>query len=439
MKQIFLAVGIVALIAATAIAVRGRPISVEITAPAVRDVRQYVVEDGKTRLAQIYVVDMPVSGTVQRISLEVGDTVEKGQRIATIDAYALKQRIRELESLIERTRASVIGVDISKPKDEDIESALIHVKEMRDGLAIAKQIRVSLAIQKEDAKKAFKRAAALIDDNVVSRSFYDTAEAKYKSLLEDVRRAQLEEQAAQKALDVAELAHRRIADSVDDNEYLRTEHEAQIEAFQAQLAVLNNDLKKTEVTAPVSGPILEKYVEARRVLPAGSPLLRIGDLDSIEIECDVLSEEVARVKEGNSVEISGKALMGATALGHVTRIYPSGFMKISALGVEQQRVRTLIEFDNTALRLRPGTSVDLSIVTAESTGALAVPERAAFRREGAWYVFVVDGGTAHLRPVTIGLRNDDWAEILSGLEANEVIIASPKNELEEGARVAPVD
>ena len=285
----------------------------------------------------------------------------------------------------------------------------------------------------------FERAAALIGDNVVSQSFYDEADTRYKSLAEDVLRARLEEQSAQKALDVAELAHRRLTASIDDNEYLRTEHEAQIEAYAAQVAVLKNDVGKTKVKAPVSGPVLEKHVEDRRVLAAGSPLLRIGDLDSIEIECDVLSEEVARVKEGDPVEISGKALMGATAMGRVKRIYPAGFMKISALGVEQQRVRTLIEFDNSALGLRPGTSVDLRIVTAESRGALAVPERAAFRREGAWYVFAVDGNAARLQEVEIGLRNDDWAEILSGLGADDTIIADPKNELEDGARVKPLE
>ena len=439
MKKALWAVGAIAVVAASVVAMRGRALPVEMTAPVTMGVRQYIQEDGKTRLAHIYLVDMPVSGTVQRLSLEVGDIVQKGELIATIDAYALKQRIRELESLIVRTRASVTGVDVAKPKDEDIESALIHVREKRDGLAIARQIRVSLAIQTDDAKKAFERAAALIGDNVVSQSYYDEADTRYKSLAEDVLRARLEEQSAQKALDVAELAHRRLTASIDDNEYLRTEHEAQIEAYAAQVAVLKNDLGKTKVKAPVSGPVLEKHVEDRRVLAAGSPLLRIGDLDSIEIECDVLSEEVARVKEGDPVEISGKALMGATAMGRVKRIYPAGFMKISALGVEQQRVRTLIEFDNSALGLRPGTSVDLRIVTAESRGALAVPERAAFRREGAWYVFAVDGNVARLQQVEIGLRNDDWAEILSGLGADDTIIADPKNELEDGARVKPLE
>ncbi|MDP7638372.1 MAG: efflux RND transporter periplasmic adaptor subunit [Candidatus Hydrogenedentes bacterium] len=439
MKGILLAVGAVVIIAVSVVALRGQAIPVEIVAPVIMDVRQYIVEDGKTSLAHVYVVDMPVSGTVQRLGLEVGDTVEKGEVVAAIDTYALKQRIRELQSLIERTRASVTGVDMAKPKDEDIESALIHVTEMRDGLAIAKRVHASLAIQLDDAKKDFDRAVALVDDKVVSQSFYDEAETKFKTLSEDVRRGELQEQAAQKALNVAELAHRRLTASVDDNEYRRAEHEAQIEAFGAQVAVLKNDLGKTNVEAPVSGPVLEKYVEDRRVLAAGSPLLRIGDLDSIEIECDVLSEEVSRVKEGDPVEIAGKVLMGATAMGRVKRIYPSGFMKVSALGVEQQRVRTLIEFDNSALGLRPGTSVDLSIVTAQSPGALAVPERAAFRREGAWHVFAVDGDVARLQPVEIGLKNNDWAEIVGGLDSGDTIIADPKNELEDGARVTPLE
>ena len=204
----------------------------------------------------------------------------------------------------------------------------------------------------------------------------------------------------------------------------------------ARLATLNDDLKKANVLAPVNGPVLEKYIEDQRVLRAGEPILRLGDMNSIEIECDVLSEEIAPMQVGNSVEVMGKALKGQDLLGVVKRIYPAGYMKISALGVEQQRVRTIIDFDNTQVGLRPGTSVDVRIITAKSEGALAVPDRALFRNEGEWALFIVEDGVARLINVEVGLRNDDWAEIKSGIDEGAVIVSELKNDLVDGIKVS---
>jgi HlyD family secretion protein len=437
MKRAIWALVIIAGVAAVAgVALYGAAVPVEITRPAAMTVREYIIEDGKTRLGTEYIVDMPVNGTVERIELEVGDVVAKGRPIARIDPYPLKQRVRELEALIEQARARIAGVDVQKPKEEDIESARVRVNEAKDSVEIARKVRASLEVNFEDAKREHERSKALVEQGIVSRSQYDQARARFQALEVDVNRAKLEEDAALKNLRVAELTYQRISQSIGDNEYLRDEYKAEIDRLQAQLALLKSDLDKTVVLAPVAGPVLEKYVEDRRVLAAGAPLLRIGDMDTIEIECDVLSEEIARVRAGCPVEISGKALGGKTIPGEVRRIHPSGFMKISSLGVEQQRVKTIIAFDNAGAGLRPGTSVDVSIITAESKDALAIPERAAFRRQGQWHVFVVEDGRARLRPITVGLRNDDWAEVLDGLTPETTIVAHPKNELEDGVRVA---
>lgn len=437
MKRAIWALVIVAVVAAvTGVALYGSAVPVEVTRPVTTTVREYILEDGKTRLGTEYIVDMPVNGTVERIQLEVGDVVAKGRPVAHIDPYPIKQRIREIEALIEQTRARIVGVDVQKPKEEDIESARVRVNEAKDSVEIARKVRASLEVNFQDAKREYERSKALVEQGIVSRAQYDQAQARFQALDVDVNRAKLEEEAALKSLRVAELTYQRISQSIGDNEYLRDEYKAEIDRLQAQLALLKSDLEKTVVLAPVSGPVLEKYVEDRRVLAAGAPLLRIGDMDTIEIECDVLSEEISRVRVGCPVEISGKALGGKTIPGEVRRIYPSGFMKISSLGVEQQRVKTIIAFDNSEVALRPGTSVDVSIITAESRDTWAIPERAAFRREGRWHVFVVENGRAKLTPISVGLRNEDWAEVLDGLTPDTVIVAQPKNELEDGVRVS---
>lgn len=415
------------------------PLMVEMTEVTRQTVYEYVIEDAKTRLDSEYIIDMPVAGTLKRISLEVGDEVEVGQIIAYIDPLPLEQEIRQVEALIKQQGALMTGVDIDKPKDEDIASAELKVKEMSDALSIAKKSRDVLKINRDEALKGFERAKGLLEAGATSESSFDEAELRYKGLEEDLKKTKLQEDAAGKALEQAQIALKRLTGSIDDNEYVRDSFTAEIDGLNARLKLLSEDLLKTKIMSPVSGPVLEKYIEDQRVLRAGEPILRLGDMHSIEIECDVLSEEVTPMRVGNTVEIMGKSVKGRELKGQVERIYPSGFMKISALGVEQQRIRTIIAFDNTEVNLRPGTAVDVRVITAEAPEALTVPDRALFRNEGNWSLFVVDGDTARLINVDVGLRNDDWAEIKSGLDANATIISELKNDLIDGVIVARLE
>lgn len=403
-----------------------------------RDVAQRLSEDAVTRLADEFVVDMPVSGTLTRLEWEVGDHVKKGGVIAQVEPFELQQGVREIEAAIRQLEAQLEGVDIAKPKEEDIETAELRVREARDAEAIAKRELTIATVDYEEAEKKYRRAQELLRQNAVSQSFYDEAERAYKSLQENIERAKLGVEASQKAREIAEIALRRLTESIDDNEYMREAYHAEIEGLKSRLQVMKRDLDKTEIRSPVSGPVLELYVEDQRVLAAGSPILRVGDMDSVEIECDVLSEEVSAVKPGQKVEISGKALQGRVVHGRVERIHPSGFKKLSALGIEQQRVRVIISFDPSDTELRPGTSVDVTIITDEQQNVLAVPERSTFKNEGQWSVFVVEGGKARLRPVELGLKNDEWAEVKEGLEQGDLIITEPSNSIADGMRVKPI-
>ena len=245
-------------------------------------------------------------------------------------------------------------------------------------------------------------------------------------------------QVAEKNQERAQLSLRELVGSMDDNEYLRDVQQAEIQRLESELEILRGDLSKTEIRAPVDSVVLEKYIEDSRVLQPGTPLMRLGDLTTIEIESDILSEEVTRIAVGDPVEISGKALGNRALTGEVSRIYPSWFKKISALGIEQQRVKILVGFDNGEVHLRPGTSVDIRVITERHENAVAVPERATFKLDDGWAVFRVNSGRAKLAPVTIGLKNDEWAEIVEGLAPGDVIITERKNELGDGVRIDPV-
>ena len=261
MKRVLIIIAVVAVVGAGGmVAFMGGAIPVEMMEAAPITVREFVTDDAKTRLADEYIIDMPVSGTLKRMEVEVGDQVEKGQVVAHIDPYDLKQEIRKIEAHIAQKKAEVAGVDVAKPKPEDIESAKLHVTEKADLLEIASKTRAVIEINYDEAERSYNRAKGLLETGAASESFFDEADRRYKSLIEDRARVKLEESAATKALAQAEIARERLVNSIDDNEYLRDSIEAEIDMLKVQLAMLHDDLKKTEVRAPVSGPVFEKFV-----------------------------------------------------------------------------------------------------------------------------------------------------------------------------------
>jgi HlyD family secretion protein len=355
--------------------------------------------------------------------------------LAELDSFDLEHQIKAAEFLIQQSQAQIDGLASGKPKQEDTATASVRVKEMADMLQMAEKEQRIAGIDSEQARREYERVKKLVEEGVATQSMLDSAERNHNGLLEQVERTQLAVAAARKNVEIAQLASSRVASSMDDNEYMRQVYGAEIQRLDAQLAILRSDLKKAVICAPVAGPVLEKYIENTRVLVAGTPIVKLGDLGTMEIESDLLSEEVVAVKPGNAVELIGKALGEQAPMGKVDRIYPSAFQKISSLGIEQQRVKTIISFDNSALQLRAGTRLDVRIITNETPDAITVPERAVFRRDGAWHVFVVSGGKAQLRVVELGLKNDTWAAITSGLDLEDDIILEPKNDLEPGSRV----
>ncbi len=411
------------------------PLPVEMTDVTKRTVREFIAEDAKTRLDDEFIIAMPISGTLLAPDVEIGDDVEAGMCIARVDEFPLEQQIKASEALLAQVQAQISGVDVQKPKEEDLMTGEVRVNEARDNLAIVRKEREIAETNYNEARKELGRIERLFEQGALPQSQLDEATRLHENMKDTVSRLDLTISATEKIVRVAELSSERLTGSVDDNEFMREAYNADIDRINAQLESIRTDLSKAQINSPVDGIVLEKYVEDERVMMSGTPIMKIGDVSSIEIECDILSEEVVDIVKGDTVEITGKALGDQVIMGTVKRVYPSGFMKISALGIEQQRVRTLIEFDNSEIALRPGTSVDVRVITEESADTLAVPERSVFRHNNGWAVFAVDGTQARLTPVELGLKNDDWAEIISGLELDQTIIAEPKNELVDGARI----
>jgi HlyD family secretion protein len=213
---------------------------------------------------------------------------------------------------------------------------------------------------------------------------------------------------------------------------------------QAQLERVEVDEQRSTMTSPVDGVILERIESNERYLPAGTELLKIGDLSQLEVEAEILSQDVVRIKPNAAAEVYGPAIGATPAKATVARIFPGGFTKISSLGVEQQRVKVILRFEPDELaRLRQYQNlgvdfrVRVRVFTANSENTLVVPRSALFRGpDGAWQVFAVRNRRAELQTVKVGLMNDEAAEIAEGLAEGETVVLSPETSLTPGTRVA---
>lgn len=429
--------GLVAAIigAALVVALRPTPLPVELGAAATAPIREFVGEEARTRLRREYLVAMPDHGDLQRIALMVGDRVEAGDVVARVDDFALQRELAAIEALIEQAAAQVAGVDVQKPKPEDLAGAAVRVRESEHAAGIARRELEIATARLEQAARERERAQALREQGILSTADHEAAETAHHAASRQQAAAAQAVQLRESETQLARLAERRLGGSIDDNEYLRLAHEAEIRRLESQREVLRHRIERTLARAPAGGVVLEVFEESARTLPAGAPLLRLGDPADLEIECDVLSDEIAAVRPGNPVELIGPSIPLEHARGTVRRVHPAAFTKRSSLGIEQQRVRVIIDFDNRETGLLPGARLDVRIVTAHKDAALVVPDRAVFREGGTHFVFRVEGGRARRAPVRVGLRNDTHAEILEGIAAGDLVVFEPTPALEDGARV----
>ena len=352
--------------------------------------RVTVDDEGETRLKRRFVVSAPVSGRVLRIESRPGDSVTAGQTLAVIEPAApapLDVRTRTAAEARAQAAASAA------------ERAQADVQ------------RVTVELTQADADAA--RARTLLDTGSGTREAVEQADARVRGLREAIKSAQ----AAVRA--------------------------AEFEQAEAKAALISGtdaaSGRAVTVRAPIAGLVLRRIQESEAVVPVGAPLLEIGNLDDLEIVTDLLSTDAVRVKSGAAVLIERWGGEG-TLMGKVQRIEPAGFMKISALGVEEQRVNVVIDFVDPRER-RPSLGdafrVEVRIVVWEKPDVLLVPTSSLFRTGGDWSAFVAQGNVVVRRTVKIGERNEQSAEVLEGLSAGDKVVAYPGETLKEGTRIQP--
>jgi len=347
-----------------------------------------VDEEGRTRVRDRFVVAAPVAGRVLRIELEPGDSVKAGDVVARMRS--------EAPSLLDaRSRAEAQAA---------LESAHAAVGRAR---ADEQRARATLA----QAERELTRVRNLVAESLSTAQQLEAREADVRTAQEQVNAAGFSARAA----------------------------EADVVRAQARLAPSGPDStgRVVTVSSPVDGVVLKRERESETVVPAGEPLLDVGDPRQLEIVVDLLSVDAVRVKPGARVLVEqwgGDRTLDAK----VRRIEPSGFTKISALGVEEQRVNVILEFTDPAeawKALGDGYRVEARIVTWEAADVVKVPTGALVRSGEQWAVFETRDGRARQLPITLGHQNGQEAEVTSGLEAGTPVILHPGDTISDGVRV----
>ena len=356
-----------------------KPAPVEAAKVVQGPLRSTVSEEGRTRIRQRYVLSSPVAGHLRRVPFKAGDPVFTNQVIAVIDPLTPPLLDARSRTLSEARRATALA-QLEKAKSA-------HFFGKRD----------------------LERSETLHQSNALS------AQA--------LEQAQWKETAAARELAVAESALRQA--------------DAELAVF---FTPVDGAPGPVEVRSPISGRVLRLVEESSRVVASGTPIAELGDPSDLEAVIEVLSRDATGIEVGMKTELEHWG-GGIPLQGRVRLVEPAAFTKVSALGVEEQRVNVIVDVLTPAAQrgqLGDQFRVEGRVVIWETDRTLKAPAGAMFRRGEQWAVFVLDNGAARLRPIRVGRQSGTEAQILEGLREGEEIILYPSDRVQDGARVVRI-
>ena len=376
--------GLALIVAALVIFQLARPKRIEVDSAAVawRALQVTVDESGRTRTVDRYLVVAPVAGRVRRTPLREGQRIRTGTTLATIEPLP------------------------QNPATRDQIKAELDVAQA-DRIAAAAAVTHAQA-QQEQAERELARRRPLLQAGAISNEQFE----QYNQTLETTQAA------------VASAKERERAAS------------AQVSAARSALQAVDYPSTSSivQVRAPASGAVLRITERSERVISAGEPLFEIGDAATLEVVVDVLSSDAVRIRAGMPARLTGWG--GAAVMGIVRSVEPAAFTRVSALGVDEQRVNVIIGFDDECPPgMGDGYRVEASIGVWSTPRALVAPPSAFFRIGERWSVFAIRNGRAQLQHVRIGERSTEAFQILDGLSAGDHVVLFPGDALSDGKRV----
>jgi len=369
-----------------------RPVQVEVADVKTGPLTVHVMEEGKTRIRNRYNVAAPVTGNMRRVPLKAGDEVKAGETILTV---------------IEPGIAPLLDARSMAQTEARIASAEAALSQAEQALEMTRTAA-------RFAKINWERVKTNATEGSISATDRDAIEREAEMRDREVR-------AQEFALKVANY-----------------------EVTQAKAALIQMDTPGSsgmpvEVKAPVSGRVLKVEQESAMMITAGTPILEIGDVNDLEIEAEILSRDAVLIRPG--AEVSVEQWGGDTALkATVRRVEPAAFTKVSALGVEEQRVIVLCDLDLTAAQdTLPGDRyrVEVRVAVWHADDVLQVPSGSLFREGSAWRTFVFDQGKAKVVTVETGRSDGKWTQVVSGLKLGDRVLMHPPDSVKDGINVVP--
>jgi HlyD family secretion protein len=416
-RRIALILFLIALAGAIVYGMWPAPVDADLAEVTRGSIRETVDQEGKTRIRERYIVSAPLAGRLSRIDLDNGDQVKAGETIiASIEP-------RDPELLDARAR---------KQAEANVEAAESRVKRTAPLLEEA----VANYEYSEAELKRVRQAKAQAP-GAVTQSEIENLEMMVRTRSALVRSARHAQDIAAFELNQARAALIR---STPQGEEQLTEPspEGNGEAARAPYPEREDSWRFT-IPAPINGRVLRVFQESATVVTPGTPLVEIGDPQDLEIEIDVLSRDAVKVTPGAPVILEQWG--GDRPLnGEVRLVEPSGFTKISTLGVEEQRVNVIVDLvdpPHEREKLNDGFRVEARIVVAEADDVLKTPTSALFRVGGDWAVFRVEDGVARQQIVKLGLQNGLEAEVIEGLAEGDQVVTHPGDNITDGVRVKP--
>ena len=378
-----------------------QPVLVDLAAVARGPMEVTVDDDGKTNVRHIYTVSAPIAGKLLRISHPLG---EEGVSVHVGDQVTANQTV---VALMQPTSPGFIDVRSREEAQAAVAAAEAYVKYTESEV---RRLEAAVAFYRTE----LGRSQALARTQSVSIQALD--KAKFDA---ETNEAALTSAKAQ--VDVWEGVRRTLAARLIDPSTPLTP---------------TDPICCVQIRAPVTGRVLKIIQESEGVVQAGTPLLEIGDPVDLEIVADLLSTDAVQIKPGSPVRIDGWG--GPPIQGRVTRVDPAGFLKVSALGIEEQRVRVTIDLadsQETWSRLGHDYRVIVHVTVWQMDDVLTVPLGALFRKGDEWAVFTLQDGRAHATTVQVGHRNARVAEVLAGLSKGDQIVLHPSDRIADGVRI----
>ncbi|MHB1023997.1 MAG: efflux RND transporter periplasmic adaptor subunit [Acidobacteriaceae bacterium] len=375
------------LMAAVLVAIfRPKAMPVETTTIQRGQLQEILEEEGQTRMHDHFVLAATVTGSLRRVNLDVGDSVSAGQTVAWIDPAPID------------------------PRQSAVLEARLHA-----ALAAQQEAEALVGRAQTEYKQAetdMGRSRELYKQGILSKELLDKAETLDQTSAKQLQAARSRAESAAYQVDEARSA--LLVNKEDSSEL------------------------PTPILAPVDGRVLKLFEQSARVIGPGTPILEIGYTPRLEIVADFLTRDAVQIKPGMPAMITdwgGNASIPA----RVRLVEPSAFTKVSALGVEEQRVNVICDFMADPRGLEDGYHVEVRVIIWEGKNVLLVPSSAVFRSGEDWAVFTIRNGVARKTTVRIGHRGEMNWEVLDGLHSGDQVIVHPSTEVKDGARIKVVN